>query len=341
LKFVVLADIHLTRFSQDKIEKQTNYPERLYSILQCLNEVTSFCREHRIFDIVIAGDTMHTKSVIYSLAQNVLLDYLDSNKSFHFYIIDGNHDLSGKGSDVVSALRALKNVSNVTWIPYTETFFQDKMNTLFIPYSSNVVEHVKSNTSKILISHFGLNEGVLNSGISVISDLKLSDLRDRYNLVILGHYHKPQEIIDPKISVYYVGSLIQLDWGEKGDDKRFLVVDTDSLEVQSILLRGYKRHVELEVTRENKDEIMQVAKKERDDGNYVKIVLKEKIDVSEPDFIVVDKSERDVTNRGISSSMSQGERFKKYLEIREVPTSKHELYLQIAKAIVDQSTETH
>jgi len=55
----------------------------------------------------------------------------------------------------------------------------------------------------ILISHFGLSEGMLNSGMSIISDIGLKDLRGKYELVLLGHYHKPQEIIYILNLAYY------------------------------------------------------------------------------------------------------------------------------------------
>ena len=116
-----------------------------------------------------------------------------------------------------------------------------------VPYSRNVSNQVRLNRSKILISHFGLNEGILNSGMSIVSDLSVKDLIGKYELVLLGHYHKPQEIVQDNFSLYYVGSLIQLDWGEKDDEKRFLVVDSDTLSVSSIPISTYKRHIEIEL----------------------------------------------------------------------------------------------
>ena len=162
-------------------------------------------------------------SVIYAIAQEIMLEYFQKyNDLIVFYVIDGNHDLSGKGESVVSALRPLENIWNLHWIRFDQTKHLEDDDILFVPYSYDLPNVIKKNKAKILISHFGLSEGMLNSGMSIISDISLKDLRNKYDLVLLGHYNKPQEIIESNFSLYYVGSPIQLDWGEKGDEKRFL-----------------------------------------------------------------------------------------------------------------------
>jgi len=336
MKFAFIADIHLSRYGQDKIEDETDLPERLHSLKTVLDNIAKYCVDNNIRVMVIGGDILHGKSIIYAIAQDIMLDYIEHwSDMIRFYVIDGNHDLSGKGSKVVSALRPLRNSNSTTWIPYYETL--QLGNILFVPYGPSMVDTIKNNSSKILISHFGLNEGMLNSGISIISDLSLKTLIGKYELVLLGHYHKPQEIIRDDISLYYVGSPIQLDWGEKNDIKRFLVVDSETLEVESIPTEGYRKHIELDVTNSNKQEIIQLAQEAKKEGHYVKVVKKETIDLGlEDDFMVVEKIDRDITNRGITSSMSQEDKFKKFLEIKEITENDHEEYLNKARQLVDR-----
>ncbi|MFW9871817.1 MAG: exonuclease SbcCD subunit D [Candidatus Thorarchaeota archaeon] len=335
MEFGFIADIHLSRYGQDAIEDETNLPERLSSIKSALYEVGTYCVENSIDTIIIGGDLLHNKSVIYAIAQDLMLDYFEDFSGINFIVIDGNHDLSGKGADVVSALRSLRNIDNVTWIPFNETYRIE--NILCVPYSHKVPNVVRNNKSDILISHFGLNEGVLNSGLSIISDVSLKELTGKYKLVLLGHYHKPQEILRPDISLYYVGSLIQLDWGEKGDEKRFLIVNSDTLDVQSIPITNYKKHIELELTTDNKDEIFEAAKKAKENGDHVKVIMKERVDLTsiKGEFNVIDKTERDITDRGISSSMSREDIHKRYLNIKEIPEDQANDYLNVAKRIIE------
>jgi len=335
MRFAFTADIHLSRYAQDKLEDTTNLPERLHSIKDALYSMGEYCISNDIGIAVIGGDLLHGKSIIYALAQDIMLEYFsDFNDKLFFYVIDGNHDLSGKGANVVSALKTLNTRTNVQWIGTNHSTFQFE-NILFVPYSNEVVSLVKSNRADILISHFGLNEGMLNSGISIVADLKLKDLASRYKLVLLGHYHKPQEIIGDEFSLYYVGSPIQLDWGEKGDEKRFLVVNSDTLDVQSIPTTGYRKHVELEITTETKNEIIEVAKQAQKDGHHVKIIRRDNVN-GLGDFRVIDKVEKDITDRGITSSMSQEEILKRYIEIKEIPEKDRSKYLNEGLSLIQE-----
>ena len=67
MKFAFSADIHLSRYSQDKVEN--NLPERLNSIKTAVYGISQYCYDNDIDKFVIGGDIMHTKSVIYSIAQ--------------------------------------------------------------------------------------------------------------------------------------------------------------------------------------------------------------------------------------------------------------------------------
>jgi DNA repair exonuclease SbcCD nuclease subunit len=268
-----------------------------------------------------------------------MLDFFEDyghHNQLQFYVLDGNHDLSGKGADAISSLRPLHSVDNVEWI--SKTPYGDS-NLMFIPYSYNVVNQVKAKRSKILISHFGLREGMLNSGISIESDISLNDLIGRYELVLLGHYHKPQEIIRDDIKLYYVGSPIQLDWGEKGDEKRFLIVDTDTLDVQSIPTTGYKKHIELEINASNKTQILAEATQQKESGNYVKLIKTESMEIESDQFSVIDKTEKDITNRGITSAMSEADRLKRFIEIKDIPSDKIESYLKAGIEIINSCEE--
>lgn len=342
MKFAFIADIHLSRYSQDRIEDETNLPERLHSIKHALYEVATHCKQNNIPNIIIGGDILHGKSIIYAIAQEVMIQFFeDFNDSINFFVIDGNHDLSGKGDDVVSALRPLERLDRVQWIKYSDTYQLESEGVLFVPYSNRLPEIIKRNQSRILISHFGLSEGILNSGMSIISDVSMRDLTGKYELVLLGHYHKPQEIIQNGVTLYYVGSLIQLDWGEREDEKRFLVVDTDTLQVDSVPITSYRKYVQIEITPDNKDEAIKAAQAAKESGDHVKLIMKETVDLSgiKGDFNVIDKTDRDITARGITSNMSTQDKLKKYLEIREIPEKQHEMYLSVAMEIIRKGDE--
>jgi len=332
MKFIGIADLHLSMYSQDPIIK--GMPERLYYLNFVLRDIAEYAIAHSIENIVIAGDTFHTKSIIHSLAQSVLLDWIrDYNPKLTFWIIDGNHDMSSKSGEGVSALKCVDNEPNVVMMHEPKQVEE----ILFVPWhAKTMVKTIKENTSPFLVSHLGLNEAQLNSGISIISDIKIGDLR-RYGRCIFGHYHAPQEIGN----VIIPGSIIQLDWGEKHEEKRFLVVDTEADSVQSVPTTGYKKHYVIEITSENKEEQVLEAKKLQEEGHIVNLHrISGDVNVEDlrEDFRIIDKVEKDITNRGIDSSMSTVDKLKRYMEIQEVPAEEQEAYLRCALDIIRATT---
>jgi DNA repair exonuclease SbcCD nuclease subunit len=341
MKLAVSADIHFSAYSQDPVID--GLPERLGSLKKSMTNMIETCGEKNVFDIAIAGDLCHNKSIIHTTAQNVMLDIFQKKEyqDFRFYVIDGNHDLSGKGADSVSALKSLETIGNVRWISHQskgECYHSiEDGKVAFVPYYPEMKDQIKKITdADILISHFGLNEAMLSSGISIQSSIRASDLK-KFKLVVIGHYHLPQHMVYKNTHIYYTGSPIQLDWGEKHEEKRYLIIDTESFEVESIPTIGYKKYVELSVTSENKTEMLKEAKDLRDDGHHVKLHTTEKLDFTSDmkDIKIVEDVEEDITNRGITAGMDEITRNKKYLEIKEIPEREHEAYLNTAKEIID------
>lgn len=332
----VVGDVHLSRYGQDSDEEE-GLSEKLVGIKNSLYEVGQFCRANNIKNIIFAGDILHNKSIIYAIAQNIFLDFVKHHHDLNFIIIDGNHDLSGKSGKVVSGLKPLENIENVKWITATNgvTSWRHPEDILFIPYSEHMSDIIKHEKAKVLISHFGLNEAMLSSGVSIRTNISVNDLKGRYECAILGHYHKPQEFIDDKIKVFYVGSLTQLDWGEKDEVKRVLILNTETLEITSHPINSYKKHIEIEVTKKNKSEALALAVREKELGNHVKLVIKEKVSLpSDIDVRIVDKTEKDITNRGITGDMNQNEILKKYLIIKEVDPKEYDIYTKVANDII-------
>lgn len=328
MKFIFSGDWHLSAYSQDPIIK--GMPERLHYLMIVLNDMAKYAIDNGIDKIVVAGDIFHTKSVIHAIAQSLLLDYIEKFSQITFIVIDGNHDVSSKSGTGISALKCLDSVPNVRMIHTQEQI----ENVLFVAWTDQLIPAIKKGKADYLVSHFGLNEAQLSSGISIVSDLGLKDV-NQYKHVLLGHYHKPQEVSN----VWYVGSPIQLDWGEKHEDKRFLVVDSDNDTIESVLIDGYKRHYEFELTKETQEEILKQVEKLKGQGHDIKLKLMTDgvdIDSIPDDLRVIDKREKDITNRGLDSSMSKSDILTKYLEIKEIKPEEMKDYMDVGLKLIDE-----
>jgi len=328
MKSIITADIHLSLYSQDTVI--AGISRRLHYLKQTLHQMADYTVEHEIKYFTIAGDTLHNKSIIHAIAMSILLNFIRSYPNLTFVIIDGNHDMSSKSGDGVSALMSLDTEPNVVMIHE----YKEIDNIAFVPWNPKKMKsYIKNSKMDYLVSHFGLNEAMLNSGISIVSDIGLNDLK-HFKHCFIGHYHLPQEVGNVTIP----GSGIQLDWGEKGEDKRFIVFDSETGQKDSVLITGYQKHIELELNIDNAEEIIKQAKLLKEGGNFVKLLKVDNVDTSgfEKNFNIVDKTIRDITNRGIDSSMSLEDKLLAYLAIKEIPKEYHEDYIKEAKNIIDK-----
>lgn len=336
MKFIFTADWHFSAYSNDQIEKESGLPIRLDSLVKTINNMILFCKEKKIKNIIVGGDILHNKNIIYSLSLSILIDLIKNNSEINFIVLDGNHDMSSRTNDGVSGLKALDAIKNVHTIHTIEKI----ENILFIPWKFATKDIMKSEKSDFLISHFGLNEAQLNSGISIVSDVSMSNLSN-FNFVLLGHYHRNQFLKNKNTNLYYVGSPIQLDWGEKNEEKRFLVVDTEKNTIESVPTSGYKKYCEFNITEENKLELLKELKELKNSGHYVKLNKTNDLDTSdlENEFDVIDKREKDITNRGITSSMSISDKLNRFIEIKEVQIEKRDDYRNVALDIISSVSE--
>jgi len=337
MKRIIVADLHFSVYSAGKIKE--GLPEKLFYLKRTFTNICDYAMENNIKTIDILGDIYHNKFLIYSLAQSVFLNIIRSYPNLTFNCLQGNHDISSKGDNPTSCLLGLKYEPNVN--VYMEPY-QDKENDiLYVPYFNGMAEYIKENTARTLYSHFGLNEAMVNSGLSIRTDIKLSDLKGKYKNVFLGHYHLPQEIIDKGIKCFYAGSIIQLTKGEKNEIKRFLIFDTETDKVESVPTVGYKKLYEFVITNENKNEMLREAKKLKnsDEESEINIVIKEDMDdlseidesVSSMDDVnLIDKRELDIEKRAdISSYSSNEEIINAYLAYKNIDESKIEKYKEI------------
>jgi len=90
---------------------------------------------------------------------------------------------------------------------------------------------------KILIGHFSVIGGLMNSG-----EIKTGIHKDTlalYDLVLLGHIHRPQALLP---NAFYIGSPFQQNYGERDEAKRVGIIDTVACKVKWIRLNGYPRY---------------------------------------------------------------------------------------------------
>ena len=295
MKMICIGDIHASGFGDDPLVD--NLPERLYYIKKSLEYIIDYGKKNRIEHYVILGDVYHDKTIIYNISQAMLVEFFKQHEDVSFYIITGNHDLSSTGENQKSAILALDELENVTTfvkpvLINRSDFIRIDTPLFFVPYSGNFLESIKNfktiDPDTILFSHIGMNEAVLQSGLSRADKLKITDLK-QFKLAILGHYHKPQDFGNGQTHVWYAGSLIPRDWNDKNEKKRFLVVDTITKEVESVDINcGVPQYIEIVIPPNSTPDFikseMHRAKELRSQGNKVRVINKNNPKIKEDDI---------------------------------------------------------
>ena len=330
MKRGAIGDIHLSGFESDSLDDD-GLPFRLGLIIQSLDYIVDKLRGMGIFEVDILGDLINDKSIIYTIAQDAFKDFLIKNSDFSFRIISGNHDMSSTGELQKSAINVFDMYNNVECIPYNPITIDD---VTYVPFNSDFMTTLQDiEPGKILVSHLGLNEAMLQSGLSRIDKISMRDLASKFQLAILGHYHKPQHFNNDDIDIWYAGNVIHKDWNDKNEQKRFLVYDTETMEVESHDITGFREFREYIIENpEEKDAILQQVEIAQNDGHKVRLKNKSGVSLKETineNVMVIEIKEVDITNRGIEITQTREEQIKKYMEIKEIPEEDQQEYLDI------------
>lgn len=334
MKFIFTADLHLKLYS-DKRYLDTGIPLKLHEIFSTFRSMCDYARENNIKNIIISGDVNDLKNLIHVRAFVILRQILESYSDLNFYFLHGNHDSSSK-TGKESAVNLLSNeLTNTHPIVETTSTLIDGF--LFVPYGQNMVDDIKDASSgNILIAHLGLSDAQLSSGISLRCSLNSGDL-NKFSLTLLGHYHKPQQVSE---KCYYVGSPIQLTKSESNEEKRFLVVDSETLEVTSIPTVGYRKYIDLIIKDEEEiKSVLKIASQEKKRGNFVYIHNQTNriLTVSTDEIPVFNEFEEETQLRGITTAMSVKDQMLKYMEIEKIPENQRETYLTIGLEILEKA----
>lgn len=136
--------------------------------------------------------------------------------------IPGNHDLSQAG-----------NANSVTSQPFAAVWTKPGVVEWrgwkwgMIPWTDDpeVVKSVLRQKADFYFGHFGVADSKVGpSDFEMHGHIRPNVFNNVKSMVFLGHYHKPQFI---GRHAMYVGSPLQLSWGEANEKKRFVIVDEE------------------------------------------------------------------------------------------------------------------
>ena len=330
---------------------------RLEDIKNNAIEIVTFAIKKKIDMIIVCGDVVNVfnpnEKTLKALAE--IIEYAISN-GVMLRLIMGDHDTDGE----TYSLESLKKVYDVKHDFYLkiypavvnkEMIYTEKIkgnNIVYVPYQKNmqnVLLDAKKKKLKgyknLLFTHVGINAAYF-SGLKAIkskTEIKIKII-DGWDYVGLGDYHLHQKI---KSNIYYSGSIIRINSGERKDVKGFNVVRfiDGELKVSKIKLNDIE-FVEYYINYNKIQELMLEAKDNDyknsivdvyiygDIGSGSKLVdlrnmLMKNGALDVRDKIVGSKVEK-IKNKKISLSLNPSEAVEKYLNLEKVKSKKQKRY---------------
>jgi len=239
-KIAITGDIHAhtfggpySRLVQDYKGRTIN--SRLKCTLDALDWLVEDATKRKVEHIIIAGDLFHDRRALTIPVVAEIASVINSIAMlFDTYLLVGNHDMSPTGDGATSLEMFASNCRVIRGPCIADV---GNASVCFIPYTEDpeVVARVvelatKAQPVAFAVGHLGVVGGKVGpSNIEIPGTIPLEALQpfiDCRTPVYLAHYHKPQQVVP---GVDYVGSLLQINFGEAGEDKRYIVVDTDNL----------------------------------------------------------------------------------------------------------------
>lgn len=243
MRVLVTADWHIG-VTHHGVVDEDGRNSRLVDLEATLSQMVDIALERRVDLFVCAGDIFHTNRPTPE-DQRVfwrLLRKLQQAKIQSRFII-GNHDYNSK----LGASHALKLFMDVLagdeYIQiHDRTCWEDfdGLAMCYFPYRGEEPDwrrrRGRSADKVAVVCHSHLEGAVVGAEPFEIKDDNVTRFRDLpVDYIMAGHFHKPQ-LLSEKPLAFYPGSPQCVDFNERKDEKRVVVVDTDSGELESVPL---------------------------------------------------------------------------------------------------------
>lgn len=275
---VLINDVHLNKDNGDLVK-------------DIFRQVISVCKKYDTPNLLCGGDVFTNRSgqPLQCLTDwKEILDSLRKNNIF-FYGIAGNHDKTDSCSDksyldIYSQnnvclyrhadyinLDGFRNDCIIAFIPYYEDQkWLEEFQKLERKIDDDINRgEINDNEAKfLLITHMAIDGVKNNDGSSVSSCLKTS-LFNRWDKVLVGHYHNASKIAK---NIYYTGSAYQGNFGETITDKGFTVLFSDG-SIEHVASE-FPHYIREDVDVNDKENLKNLIEKyDGDDYNHIRFVF--------------------------------------------------------------------
>jgi DNA repair protein SbcD/Mre11 len=155
-------------------------------------------------------------------------------------------------------LRAVQTVDFMARADEWYGTYADRVRRITEAYARALGERAADDGVTVLVAHFmvggvsvrtGIPRGERELHIGEAYAATPQSVPPSVDYVAMGHIHAPQPVPGAQVPAHYAGSLLQLDFGEAGEEKRVVIVDAEPgtpARVRSVPLSGGRRLIRVE-----------------------------------------------------------------------------------------------
>ena len=242
-KALIWSDLHV-HAHKDRIDRLDDCTKTLDWIFQqaAINDCDY---------IFFLGDLFHERAKIDVLNylrtfECFLRNMMDVPAQREVYLLVGNHDMYHKERWDVNSIRPLSAIQGINVIQKPTSITLGGKRIDWLPHTEDPISELdkvkESGVGDILLAHVAVHGAIANIFYGTKADVIVEydndmvpvevSLFDDWPNVFLGHYHGAQKLSD---TVEYVGSPLQLSFGEAFQEKHIIVLDLETMKKEYIV----------------------------------------------------------------------------------------------------------
>ena len=238
----------------------------------------------KITDIFILGDIFHYRDEIAVNTLHTVNEIFKLWKKFNIVLLVGNHDAYYKDRSDVNSISIFNGRKNVTVISSTTSAILFGKKTLFVPWGESIEDKPKQD---IIFGHFEIESFKMNSYKLCDKGTKTSELLDKADLVLTGHFHLREDRDYNGKRIVYVGNPFEMDFGDTGSTKGYYILDLSDLTLSFFENTSSPKHKKLslsELTDQTSKE--KINLKDVVENNIVKLIVDKQVTSDNIDALI-------------------------------------------------------
>ncbi len=238
MKIAIIGDLHIGARNSSRVFMNhfKDYFEQ---------EFFPYLLENNIKHVVQLGDTLdRRKNIDFSVSEFLLeffFKFFEENEIQYTSLL-GNHDIYYRQSlELSGIMQYAKDFKYIKILDKPEVVNIDNLKCRFIPWvcdtnSKDIICALEEDNQDdmVLFGHLELSGFQIHRGyVSEHETLNKKHIKN-YKRVYTGHYHTPSFFEN----INYIGTPYQITWNDYADEKKFVVLDTETLEEEIVFSKN-------------------------------------------------------------------------------------------------------